>query len=484
MQTNQIFDVDILRYADNGEGICYLEDRIVFVKYAPKDCRVRIRIDEVHKKYINASMVEILSNKKALAIPVCDKFTKCGGCDLQYLSYSEQLNFKKEKVENAIKKFSGLSVKVLPVIASDITVCYRNKIQLHIGCVDKRVTVGFYDKGSRNIVSAAGCRLYGDWADRLIDVFLQWAEKHRFTVYNENNGRGILRNLIARYVEHKLVVTLVINADKIDFIDELKNLLSDVFDNFSLYVSVNKKKNSGNFGDKLIKIYDNDKPVTVDGIICEISPYSFFQINDNVRKKLYKEILKSVDNNNSFIIDAYSGIGVLSTQLAKKCGIVFGIEIMPEAVKNADELCRKNGFCPQITNLCGDAAIILPKLVSLLHTKKRKEFEEFIACNTFMKLDSEKYNPIFDNIYYPVTIVLDPPRKGCDFSVLQAVIESKADKIIYVSCDPVTLSRDLNILSADYKVIKVQPFDMFPYTHHVETVVLLSKVSKLSVKKA
>lgn len=468
MKLNDVITADIVRLGDGGEGIAIIENKVVFVPFAPVHSTCKIAITKIAKKYANATLIEVVSSKNELLTPFCANFTKCGGCDLQYMNYNEQLTFKRNKVANLLYKFLHEKVKVLPTISSDITTKYRNKIQLQIGLVNGRVVVGFYNKSSHDIVPISRCDLYDEWATKLIEIFTSWANENKVTVYNEKSSKGLLRNLVSRYVGGKLVVTVVINGDKVKQIDKLTESLKSNFDNFSLYISINKRKNSQILGDKLIKVYDNNDLVEVDGIKLEISPYSFFQVNDNVRVKLYNEVLKAV--NGKIIIDAYSGIGVLTTQLANKAENVFGIEIVKEAVENADVICNNNKIYGQITNILGDTAIILPKLVSYLKGEDDGKFESFITQNTLVEFDSNKYK----NLNGDISIVLDPPRKGCDMSVLQAVVDSGANQVVYVSCDPVTLSRDLGVLIKRYQITKVQPFDLFPNTAHVETVAVLT----------
>ena len=468
MKVNDVLLVDIVRLGDGGEGIAIVDNKVVFIPFAPINSTCKVAITRIAKKYANASLIEVLSSKTELLTPFCANFTKCGGCDLQYMTYNEQLAFKRNKVANLLYKFLHQKIKVLPTVPSDNTTKYRNKIQLQIGLNNGKVVVGFYNKLSHDIVPITNCDLYGDWVNKLIEIFLNWANSNKITVYNEKSSMGLLRNLVARYVGGKLVVTIVINGDKIKHIDSLKDSLIKNFDNCSLFISINKRKNSQILGDKLIKVYDNEKLVDVDGIKLEISPYSFFQVNDNVRVKLYNEVLKSI--NSKIVIDAYSGIGVLTTQIAGKAENVFGIEIVKEAVENADVIVSNNKIYGQITNILGDTAIILPKLVSSLKGEDKDDFENFITQNILVPFNKDKYK----NLSGDISIVLDPPRKGCDMSVLQAVLDSSANHVIYVSCDPVTLSRDLVILCNKYQITKVQPFDLFPNTAHVETLAVLT----------
>ena len=471
MKLNDILEVNIVRVGDSGEGIALVDNQVVFIPYAPKDSRVKIKVTKVSKKYASAELIEVLSSKSELLTPFCENFTKCGGCDLQHMTYPSQLSFKRQKIENLLYKFLRTRYPVSETIPSDNIVKYRNKIQLQVGFVNKKVVVGFFNKNSHDIVPITHCDLYEDWATTLIKIFTTWANKERVTVYNEKTSRGILRNVVARNIANKLVVTVVINGDKLD-LEGLRKALENEFSSFSLYLSINKRKNSQILGDKLIKVYDEEDLVTVDGIKLSISPYSFFQVNDNVRRKLYSEVTRNIHND--IIIDAYSGIGVLSTQLAKNAKYVFGIEIVEDAVKNADEIVSNNVIYGEITNILGDTAIILPKLVKLLESDNREELVEFLRKNTLRGVNEEKINVAPKNI----SIVLDPPRKGCDMSVIQAVIESGAKEVAYISCDPATLCRDLTFLVKEYNIKKVQPFDLFPETCHVETLVILTRSNK------
>lgn len=543
MRVDEVINVDIIRLGDNGEGIARVDNMVVFVPFAPPNSNVRIRIDNITKKYAKATLIEVNSSKSTLLTPFCANFTKCGGCDLQYLSYDEQLKYKQKKVSDIIKKFASQNVKVLPTIPSKNVVAYRNKIQLQVGFVDKKVVVGFYNKDSHRIVPINRCMLCGEWQNDLIDLFLEWANKYKISVYNEQTNRGLLKNVVARFVGGKQVVTIVINGDKLDEIEIFSKMLNDRISNVALYLSFNKKKNSAILGDRMVKICDNDTPVVVDGIKCDISPYSFFQVNDDVRTKLYEGVIDAVQKQD-IIIDAYSGIGILTTQLAEKGNIIFGIELVKDAVLNADNLCKINGYDRKITNICGDTALILPNLVSTIKQQDEEKFRKFIEKNTLQKYDKDKYTRLFDltkNNNKPntkkyakndgencdtlnfdtnfvsdtncdnlqksindtnfssktncgnlqnstsndkfdsinnITVVLDPPRKGCDFSVLSAVLDSKAEQVVYISCDPITLARDLTTLCTEYKITKVQPYDMFPQSNHVETLVVLTRINR------
>lgn len=468
MKVGDKINVDILRLGDNGEGIGKIDEKVVFVTYAPVFSNCEIRIDKISKNYVNATLIRVNSSKMALLTPLCDKFTKCGGCELWYYDYLYELEYKRKKVEDVIKKFAGVNVKALPTVYGNET-NYRNKMELFAKSVDGKIVLGQFKKESHELVAIDNCCLCGAWLKDVIEIFSGWANKYGISAYDEQTNRGLLKGVVARFLGGKLVLSVIINGDKVREIDFLNKALSENYESYSLYICKNKKKGSRLLTSDLIKVWDDDKPITVDGVRCNVSPLSFFQVNDEVRKKLYDEVLRQVKDG-EIIIDAYSGVGFLTNLLSEKATDVFGIEIVKDAVTDADNLVLLNGNYSKITNICGDSAIILPKLVSAISSGDNAKLLELVKNNS-----SKKDYRGLTTQGKDVTIVLDPPRKGADVSVLRAVVDSGAKRVIYVSCNPVTLARDLKVLGGDYQIVKVQPFDLFPRTSHVETLVSLTR---------
>mgnify|MGYP004625281813 FL=1 len=468
MKVGDKINVDIVRLGDNAEGIGKIDEKVVFVTYAPNNSNCEIRIDKISKNYINATLIKVNSSKMELLTPLCANFTKCGGCDTWYYSYEYELEYKRKKVEDVIKKFAGTSVRALPVIYGKDTL-YRNKIELFTKCVDGRVRLGQFKKESHEFVAIDRCLLCDKWLDQVIEIFNGWVNLCGLKAYDEQTNKGLLKGIVVRYLGGKLVLTVVVNGDGIREIDSLSKKIGEKFDSYSVYICKNKKKGNRLLTKDLVKVYDDEKLILVDNVKCSVSPLSFFQVNDEVRAKLYNEVVKEVKEG-EIIIDAYSGVGLLTNQLSKKASDVFGVEIVKDAVKDADNLAALNGNYGKITNICGDSALILPKLVSAITTGDKEKLKELVVNNSSKK----DYKGLVTS-GKEVTIVLDPPRKGADVSVLSAVNESGAKRVIYVSCNPITLARDLKILADTYKIVKVQPFDLFPKTSHVETLCVLTR---------
>lgn len=468
MKVGDKINVDILRLGDNGEGIGKIDEKVVFVTYAPVFSNCEIRIDKISKNYVNATLIKVNSSKMPLLTPLCDKFTKCGGCDLWYYDYQCELEYKRKKIEDVIKKFAGVNVKALPTIYGKET-NYRNKLELFAKNVDGKIVLGQFKKESHELVAIENCCLCGAWLKDVIEIFSSWANKRGISAYDEQTNKGLLKGIVARFLGGKLVLSVIINGDKVREIDILNKALSEKYESYSLFVCKNKKKGSRLLTTDLVKVFDDDKLITVDGVKCNVSPLSFFQVNDEVRKKLYDEVLKQVKDG-EIIIDAYSGVGFLTNLLSEKADNVFGIEIVKDAVIDADNLALLNGNYSKITNICGDSAIILPKLVSAISSGDKEKLIDLVKNNSSKKDYAGLTTKTTD-----VTIVLDPPRKGSDVSVIRAVMDSRAKRVIYVSCNPITLARDLKALMDDYKIVKVQPFDLFPRTSHVETLVSLTR---------
>ena len=281
--------------------------------------------------------------------------------------------------------------------------------------------------------------------DTAYSIFRKFAKLYNLSFYDENTHTGVIRNVLFRQVSDSIAICIVINGKKVDNIDKLIDLYSGEFkDKFSLYYNINTRKTNAILGDKTICLCGKDALKEQNfGITYYISPNSFMQINDCIQNKIYKKVLGNI-NCDDTVINAYSGAGLLSAIIAKKAKQVYGIEIVEVASKNADFLKTENKI-DNMQNICGDCAVELPKLMQSLDNTKSS------------------------------TLVLDPPRKGCDASIINAIKISKIDKIIYISCNPATLARDISDLLELYNVEQITPYDMFPQTRHVETVAILTK---------
>lgn len=461
MQPNQTIELNIIDLGMEGEGIGKYEGYTFFVPYALPGEVVKAKITHLKKgKNLGyATLKEIVAPSNNRVQTPCNRFGRCGGCTLMHLDYSKQLEYKKKNLQTILRKNAGYVGEINDVVPST-PFAYRNKAQLPFGMVNGKVAVGFYGSGTHKIVSSTKCFLHGEWLERLIKITLDFANDEGLTAYDENTRKGLLRHMVARYLGGKMVVTLVINGTTIKGINRYVSALEQEFEGCALYLSPNTKDTNVIMGNTLIPVKPTPQSVEIMGVNIGVNPFSFFQINDEIREKLYNYVIDKVaPSKDVIVVDAYAGVGLLGAIMAKRGANVFNIEIVKEAVVDANNLYEKNGIQDKAINVCGDASIELKKLVEDTQSGKTSaqnvKFAELIASGKKVK------------------IVLDPPRKGISKEVADTLNElsNKLDfELIYVSCNPATLSRDIANLSS-FGVSEITPFDMFPHTPHVETVV-------------
>lgn len=441
---NDIYEAEITSYTADGAGVCRIEGIPVFVPYAARADKISVRILKVNKTYAYGKIETILSPSPFRVTPQCDVFGKCGGCDIMHLSYEEQLRFKYEKVENAIRRIGKSNAPILPVIPAETLVNYRNKTQTPLVKSDK-IQCGFFSKGSHRVIPFKKCFIQKEFSAQLAKITTDFLNEFNISIYNEVTGRGLVRHIYIREGKTETMVLLVINGQTLPdceiLADRLKNAGAAAF-----LLNINKEKTNVILGNKTKNIF-GDGYITDEmcGLEFEISPESFYQINTPQAEKLYKVAVEYADiKNTDTVFDLYCGAGTISLYAAKYAKKVYGIEITKSAVENA----KKNAVRNNIKNaefFCGDAADIAEKLMS-------------------------------DGIF-PECVIIDPPRKGCDNALLNLLLKINPPKISYVSCNPATLARDINFLENNgYICIKIQPVDMFVNSNHVETVVLMSRV--------
>lgn len=457
MKQDDLFQVKVLDAGMDGEGIAKIDGYVVFIPFALKDEVLDIKITYVKKNFAYAKIVKIVEKSPFRITAPCVHFRQCGGCSLQHIQYLEQLNIKKESLIKTFKRNTSFDVEIKDVIFGKQEFYYRNKVQLPVGKAKNFIIVGFYKPESHCIVPLKECLLQGEWAQKFIDAFLDYADECNIENYDETTYNGILRHLVLRKVGNTVSVVVVINKDILPQKNTLIKHLKRVCIPFNLHLNINKNKNNVILGDKFILLHGEEEiTAKVCNTIIKLSPQSFLQINDEMLEILYDNVKARLDKDNDIVIDVYSGIGIMTNIIAEKAKKVFGIEIVKEAVENANKLAELNGNREKITNICGDAGKELPKLI-------QKIKENYITTNQDF------------NVKEKITIIIDPPRKGIDKGVIEGINSSNADKIIYISCNPATLTRDLELLKDNYIINEVLPHDMFPQTPHIETLVCLTK---------
>ncbi len=442
MLKNDIFEIEITGMTDDGSGVGRAEGIAVFVPYTIVGEVARVIIIKVNKSFAIGKLLDIIKPSEHRVKSDCEYYYKCGGCQLRHMDYDAEIEFKYNKVKECITRIGGISTPLSPVVCADARSRYRNKVQLPVS----EKGIGFYRRNSHDVIDMDDCLLQNEYVADIVNAIRLWMNKFNIAAYNEKENSGILRHVYIRSGKSGIMVALVSNTTDIPHTDDIVSMLRALsLPITSIICNINTKntnvvlgkENRVLWGDGYIK--DN-----IGDVEFKISPNSFYQVNNPQTQRLY-EIVRSMANmtGKEIVWDIYCGIGTIGQYIAKDAKKIIGIEIVPQAVEDA----RKNAEMNKIGNSeyhCGLAERIAPKLVG--------------------------------NTDAPDVVVLDPPRKGCEEVLLDTVVKLKPKRIVYVSCKPSTLARDLKYLeSRGYKTCEIVPVDMFPGTSHIETVALLTK---------
>ena len=457
---NDILTIDIEDMGHDGEGIGKADGYTLFVKDTVIGDRAEVKIMKVKKNYGYARLLKVLRPSPDRTEARCPIARACGGCQLQFLSYEKQLEFKKKKVLGNLQRIGGFAdVQAERVLGMEEPWRYRNKAQFPVGRnKEGEIVTGFYAGRTHSIVPNRDCLLGVKVNEEILNRILAYMETCHAEPYDEKTGTGLVRHILLRYgfKTGEIMVCLIINGTRIPAQDSLVAALKDIPGMTSISLNVNTKRNNVILGEKVIPLWGKEYITDYIGAIqYQISPLSFYQVNPVQTEKLYGTALEYAGlTGKETVWDLYCGIGTISLFLAQKAKQVYGVEIVPPAIEDARRNAKLNG----ITN----AEFFVGKAEEVLPEKYEKE-----------------------GIYADM-IVVDPPRKGCDEAVLDTMLKMKPEKIVYVSCDSATLARDLKVLcQEEYRLEKVAVCDMFPQGGHVETVVLLSHKkpdSTISVK--
>lgn len=450
LQKNDVIETDIASVGMEGEGVARVDGKAVFIRGAIRGERVRAKIIATRPKFDVGLLQSVIVPSPDRAEPVCPVYGKCGGCDLQHMTYSAQLAFKRERVTDALRKIGGFEIEVEPTVESAKTYRYRNKISLPVRETGGKLKIGLFAKSSHRVVETPDCFLQPEWNTLLAPALRSFMEKNGLRGYDEETDSGDVRHIVAREAGGRLTVT-VVAAHEIKT-DGLKEAFSGVFPRVSIYLNVNRKRSNVILGAKWIAVAVDPEPTIIDGLKTDVHPAGFFQVNDDVREKLYSFVADLCSG--AVAIEAYSGAGLLSARLAKKADTVYGIELNPQSHEAAQKLCRDNGIT-NFTPVLGDVG---EKLGEVLRQTQK---------------DNEKSNGVGNKETF---IVLDPPRTGISAEAAGTLAASGADNIVYVSCNPATLARDARIIAdGGYSLVRVRPFDMFPETSNLESVAIFKR---------
>lgn len=485
---NDLLIVTIEDIGTEGEGIGKIDGFTLFVKDAVMGDVIEARLTKVKKNYAYARVERIIEASPYRVEPKCAFHRQCGGCQIQALSYEKQLEFKQDKVKNHLTRIGGFKESFIdeimePIVGMEEPYHYRNKAQYPVGR-DKngKIITGFYAGRTHSIIANTDCALGVKENKEILETILAYMEENKVTSYDEESGKGLVRHVLIRtgFTSGEIMVCLILNYKGKNkdnqFLPNQKALvdaLSKLTGMTSISVSINTEKTNVIMGKEIhtiwgsptimdvIHVRDMEKegyPVTGRELTFKISPLSFYQVNPIQTEKLYSLALKYANlTGKETVWDLYCGIGTISLFLAGDAKQVYGVEIIPQAIEDANENAERNG----ITNakfFVGKAEEVLPE---------------------FYEKMSKDGNDVERAMLTPGVIVVDPPRKGCDEACLDTMLKMQPKRIVYVSCDSATLARDLKILcEGGYELKKVRPVDQFGHTTHVETVCLLLKAGK------
>jgi len=449
---NQEIELDILTLGSEGEGIGKTDDGMtVFVADALPGDKVLAHIVKVKKTYAYAIIAKVLAPSSFRVTPKCSVAAKCGGCNLQHLDYKKQLEFKARKVRDCIERIGGIKNPPMEeIVGADDAFYYRNKAQFPVGrSKDGKAVIGFYRKHSHDVVANTNCGIQAKINEKIMNAVEKFLNEYKIKAYDETLKEGLVRHVFTRvgFVTKEVMVCLVINGDSIKHSEELVSTLNEVIEKEgyvlkSVSLNINKKDTNVIMGEKCVPLYgDLYIEDYIGDIKYRISPLSFYQVNPAQTKKLY-DLAKEYAglSGNEVLWDLYCGIGTISLYLSKSAKKVYGVEIVPEAIADAKENAKINGI---------------------------ENAEFYVGAS----------EDVADSLPKPDVIVVDPPRKGCDEKLLNTIVSVAPKRLVYVSCDPATLGRDLKFLCANgYELKKVRPVDQFPNTVHVETCCLLERL--------
>ena len=452
--------VEITDMGIDGEGIGKVEGYTLFVKDALIGDVAEVKVMKAKKNYGYARLMKLVTPSKDRVEPVCPVARQCGGCQIQALSYEKQLEFKNNKIRNNLIRIGSFEETFIdsimePIGGMETPFHYRNKAQYPVGTdKDGNLIAGFYAGRTHQIIPNLDCAL-GDLINKeILEKILAFMKKYKIAAYNEETGKGLVRHILIRkgFTTKEIMVCLVINGNKLPHSDELAAVLSKIPGMTSITYSINKENTNVIMGKEIREIWG--EPFITDyigNVKYQISPLSFYQVNPVQTEVLYGQALEYAGlTGNETVWDVYCGFGTISLFLAQKAKKVYGVEIVPQAIEDAKKNAKLNGF-ENAEFFVGKAEEVLPQYYK----------------------DYAKEHP-GENARADV-IVVDPPRKGCEESVLETMVNMKPERIVYVSCDSATLARDLKYLCGNgYELKKARAVDMFPHTGHVETVCLLS----------
>ena len=444
---NQIYEAVITDYTAEGQGVAHIEGCAVFIPNAIAGERVTVRIEKARKTWAAGKIVQILKKSPHRVNRECEVAKLCGGCDFWHMDYEEETRLKADRVKQCLNRIGGESLETLPILSAPSCHGYRNKAQYPVAAKKGRAFAGFFRAGTHDVVENRRCLILPAETDAVKDAVMDYVNQYRVSVYDETAHRGLLRHIYVRRgaVSGQVLVCLVCNGEKLPKVEQLLNRLQKIPGFTTLVLSVNTQKGNAVLGDRFITLYG---PGYIEDTLCgltfRLSPRSFYQVNHHQAERLYEAAISQAEiTKDDLVLDLYCGVGTITLAMAGAAGKVIGVEVIPQAVEDAKDNAVRNGI-ENAEFFCGDAGQAA--------------------------LELEK------NGIRPDVVVVDPPRKGLNGDTVEALHRMAPRRIVYVSCDPATLARDVALLKEKGFALKnAMAADLFPRCAHVESVVTLSR---------
>jgi len=444
---NQIYQATICDYTAEGQGVAKIDGCAVFIPNAIAGETCLVRIEKVGKTWASGKITQILEKSPHRVNRKCPVAKLCGGCDFWHMDYTEETRLKAQRVQQALNRIGGEALEDLPILAAPHCEGYRNKAQYPVSSEKSRVFAGFFKAGTHQVVENQRCLILPEETDLVKKIVVDYVNHYRITAYDETTQKGLLRHIYVRRgaVSGQVLVCLVVNGRKLPHTEDLIARLQQVKGFTTLVLSVNTKPGNTVLGQELIPLYG---PGYIEDTLCglrfRLSPHSFYQVNHHQAQRLYHAAISQAGITKSdLVLDLYCGVGTITLAMAKAAGKVIGVEVVEQAVTDARENARRNAI-DNAEFFCGDAG------------KAALELEKQGIC--------------------PDVVVVDPPRKGLNADAIEAIAKMSPRTVVYVSCDPATLARDVALLKQrGYCVKNAMAADLFPRCAHVESIVCLCK---------
>ena len=449
LQKNQIYEAEICDYTAQGQGVAKIDGCIVFIPNAVMGEKCLVRIEKVGKTWAAGKITQLLERSEHRINRECPVAKICGGCDFWHIDYAEECRLKAARVLQSLNRIGGQSLTDMPILAAPTCYAYRNKAQYPVGAENGRAYAGFYRAGSHEIVQNARCRILPDQMDAVKDAVIDFMNYYRISAYDEKTHKGLVRHIYVRRgaVSGQILVCLVINGRALAHADKLVERLQKIEGFTTLVLNCNMKAGNAILSGDYITLYGSGY---IDDILCglklRLSAASFYQVNHHQAQRLYEAAIAQANiTKDDLVLDLYCGVGAITLCMANAAGRVIGVEVVPQAVADARENAMRNGI-ENAEFFCADAG------------KAALQLQQRGIC--------------------PDVVVVDPPRKGLNENTIEALHRMAPKRLVYVSCDPATLARDVALLCAHgYTLQNALAADLFPRCAHVESICLLCRAN-------